>query len=190
MLICQIQTATTHTRLFIETEFSSRGTAKNTWLFCQGYYYGDELAKIDGAGNRATDVAARKASVADSLECFLLGKPASDTMIFELHLSGVTLLISFRRSPDDFTVISDSNKHYRVKIVEANSYMRRITVADHELSATERKLLKRHVVYRSTDVFPQLFLPLLASAVGVKKTFSQKNRFEEHLQQCQQISHI
>ena len=59
-------------KAFIETEFSSGKTAKNTWLSGQSFYYEDEPAKIDRNDNRATDVAARKALVADSLECFLL----------------------------------------------------------------------------------------------------------------------
>ena len=127
----------------IETEFSSGTTAKSTWLVYQRYYYEDEPAKIGGADNRATDVAARKALVADSLECFLLGKPASDILTCDKHLlSGVTQRISFRRSPNDFTVISESNKHYRVKIVEANLYVRKMTVADHVLSAIEKNFAK------------------------------------------------
>ena len=61
-------------------------------------YYEDEQSKIYGADNRATDVAARKALVAESLECFLLGKPASDILTCDKYLlSGLTLRI-FRRS--------------------------------------------------------------------------------------------
>ena len=73
-------------KAFLETELSSRRTAKNSWLVCQGYYYEDETAKIDGADNRATDVAARKNLVADSLDCFLLGKPPSDILTGDKHL--------------------------------------------------------------------------------------------------------
>ena len=53
-------------KAFIQTEFSSERTAKNTWLVCHGYYYEVEPAKIDGADNIATDVAARKTLVAHS----------------------------------------------------------------------------------------------------------------------------
>ena len=42
-------------KAFIETEFSSVKTAKNTWLVCQGYYYADEPAKVDGTDIRAND---------------------------------------------------------------------------------------------------------------------------------------
>ena len=93
-------------KAFIETEFSSGKTAENTWLVFQGYYE-DEPAKIYGADNSSTEVAARK-GFADSLEFFLLGKSASDILNCDKHLSGVTLSISFRRSPNDFTVISES----------------------------------------------------------------------------------
>ena len=40
-------------KAFIETEFSSGKTAKNTRLVCQGYYYEVEPAKIDGTDGRA-----------------------------------------------------------------------------------------------------------------------------------------
>ena len=130
-------------KAFVETEFSSGKTAKNTWLICQGHYYEDEQAKTDGADGRADDVAARKALVANSQENYFIGKPASDILTCDKHLlSGVTLRISFRRSTNDFAVISESNKHYKIKIIEANLYVRKMTVADHVLTAIEKTLLK------------------------------------------------
>ena len=163
-------------KAFIETEFSSGTTAKSTWLVCQGYYYyEDEPAKIYGADNRATDVAARKALVAESLECSLLGKPASDILTCDKHLlSGVTLRISFRRSPNNFTVISESIKHYRVKIVEANLYVRKMTVADQLLSAIEKTLLKTPAAYRYTEVLPRTFL----ATAGIR-SWSQEDIFSK-----------
>ena len=72
---------------------------------------------------------------------FFIGKPACDILTCDKHLlSGVTLRISFRRSTNDFAVISESNKHYKVRIVEANLYVR--TTA----------------VYRCTEVLPRTFL--------------------------------
>ena len=41
---------------------------------------------------------------------------------------------------------------YRVKIVEANLYVRKITVADHVLSAIEKILLKAPAFYWYTEV--------------------------------------
>ena len=72
-------------KAFIETEFFSGKTAKNTWLVCQGYYYEDEPAKIDGTVGRADDVAARKALVANSQENYFIGKPASDILTCDKH---------------------------------------------------------------------------------------------------------
>ena len=75
----------------------------------------------DRADNRATNVATLKVLVTESLDCFFLVKLANNILICEKHLlSGVNLRISFRRSPNGFTVISESNKHYKVTIVEAN----------------------------------------------------------------------
>ena len=111
-------------KAFIETEFPSGKTAKNTLLVCQGYYYEDEPAKIDGTDGRADDVAARKALVANSQENYFIEKPASDILTCDKHLlSGVTLRISFKRSTNDFAVFSESNKHYNVNIIEADLYV-------------------------------------------------------------------
>ena len=106
-------------KAFIDREFSSGKTAKNTWLVCQGYYYEDEPGKIDGTDGGADDIAARKALVANSQENYFIGKPASDILTCDKHLlSGVTLRISFRRSTKDFAVILESNKHNKVKIMK------------------------------------------------------------------------
>ena len=47
---------------------------------------------------------------------------------FDKHqLSGVTLCIAFRRPIDDFVIVSDdAAKHYNVKTVEANLYVRKM----------------------------------------------------------------
>ena len=162
-------------KAFIETEFSSGRTVKNTWLVCQSYYHEDEPSKIDGADNTATDVAAQKDLVSDSLECCLLGKPASDILTCEKHLpSGDTLRISFRRSLNGFTVITESNKHYRVKIVEATFFVRKMTVADHVLFAIEKTLFKTPAVYRYTQVLPRTF----PATAGIR-SWSQEDVFSK-----------
>ena len=103
-------------KLFIETEFSPGKTAKNTRLVCQGYYCEDEPAKIDGTDGRADEVAARKVFGANSQENCFIGKPASHTLTCDKHLlSGVTLRILFRRSTNDFAVISKQNQHKKLK---------------------------------------------------------------------------
>ena len=114
-------------------------TAKNTCLVCQVYYYEDEPAKINGTDGRVDDVVARKALVGISQENYFIGKPASDILTCDKHLlSGVTLRISFRRSTNNFGVISESNKHYKVKIIEANLHVRKMKIVDHVLTAIEK----------------------------------------------------
>ena len=145
-------------------------------MVSEDYYYQNEPAKIDGS-NRAIDVAARKDLVADSLECLLLGKPASDIFTCDKLLNGVTLPISFRGSPGNFTVKSESKKHYIVKIVEAKIYVRKMTVADHVLSAIENTLVKTLSVYRYTEVLPRTFL----ANVGIR-SWSQEDISKEPVQ--------
>ena len=102
---------------------------------------------------------ARKAHVANSQENYFIGKPASDILTCDKHLlSGVTLRISYRRSTNDFVVISESDKHCKVRIVEANLYVRKMTKADHVLTAIEKTLLLTPAVYRYTEVLPRTFL--------------------------------
>ena len=57
-------------------------------------------------------------------------------------LSGVTLRIAFRRSSDDFVIVSDdAAKHYKMKIVEANLYVRKMTLNDEVVSAIKKPCL-------------------------------------------------
>ena len=138
VLIFPTQRETMRTKHSLQQDFSSGKTAKNTWLVCQRYYYEDEPAKIDGTDGRADNVATRK--------------PRDKHL-----LSGVTLRISFRRATNDFAVISESRKHYTFRIIEANLYVRKMTIADHVLMAIEKTLLKTPAVYRYTEVLPRTF---------------------------------
>ncbi|XP_075250834.1 uncharacterized protein F54H12.2-like [Convolutriloba macropyga] len=145
---------------FIETEFSHGDSAKNTWLVCQGYYYEDEPQKVDGADTRATDVGERKALVSQSVEATFIGKPACDILTCDKHLlSGVTLRFSFRRSCNEFVTIAEAAaKHYKVKILQANLYVRKMTITDNVLGALEKQLMKTPAVYGFTEVLPRTFL--------------------------------
>ena len=144
---------------FIETEFSHGDSAKNTWLVCQGYYYEDEPQKVDGADTRATDVGERKALVSQSVEATFIGKPACDILTCDKHLlSGVTLRFSFRRSSNEFVTKEAAAKNYKVKIVQANLYVRKMTITDNVLGAHEKQLMKTPAVYGFTEVLPRAFL--------------------------------
>ena len=120
---------------FIETEFSHNKDAKNTWLACQGYSYEENLGALS-----TVEVNRRRALVRQSAECTFYGKVAVDFFTCDRHLlSGVTLRIAFRRPIDDFVIISDdAAKHYKRKIVEANLYVRKMTLNDDVVSAIEK----------------------------------------------------
>ena len=57
-------------------------------------------------------------------------KIACDFLSCDKHLiSGVTIRLSLRRSPNDFVIMSEHrDKHYHVQITEANLYVRKMTV--------------------------------------------------------------
>ena len=122
-------------RSFIETEFSHNKDAKATWLACQDFSYEDNPGAITAA-----EINRRKALFRQSAECTFYGKVAVDFFTCDRHLlSGVTLRISFRRSIDDFVIISDdAGKSYKFKIIEANLYVRKMTLNDDVVSAIEK----------------------------------------------------
>ena len=64
-----------------------------------------------------------------------------------------------RRSQDDFAVISeDAAKHYKVKIDEANLFIRKMTVSDNVEGAIEKTLLETPAIYRYNEVITKTFL--------------------------------
>ena len=136
---------------FIETEFSHGTDAKN----CQGYEYEENPGTIPAA---ISDI--RKRTVRQSARITLYGKLAVDFFSCEKHLIiGVTLRISMRRSQDDFAIISeDAAKHYKVKIDEANLFIRKMTVSDNVVGTIEKTLLKTPAIYRYNEVITKTFL--------------------------------
>ena len=112
-IVRYLQTKAPYTiQSFIETEFSHGADAKKTWLRCQGYKYEPNPAGIAAASRDARQVAVR-----ESEQITLYGKLAVDFFSCEKHLvSGVTLRLSFRRSEDDFVIISETAaKNYKVR---------------------------------------------------------------------------
>ena len=95
-----------------------------------------------------------------SAQLTLCGKIATNFFSCEKHLtSGVTVRISFRRSQDDFTIVSeDGAKHYKIKTDEANLFVRKTTVSDIVLGEIEKTLLKTRAMYRYNEVISKAFL--------------------------------
>ena len=127
----------------------------NFWLSCQGYSYEEDPSAI-----KAAEIARRKNSVRESAEFTFYGKVAVDFFTFDKHLlSGATLRIAFRRSIDDFVIVSDgAAKHYKLKIVEANLYVRKMTLNDEVVSAIEKTLLTSPAAYPYFKTLTKTFL--------------------------------
>ena len=67
--------------------------------------------------------------------------------------------ISFRRSIDDFVVMSDdAGKSYKVEIKEANLYLRKMTLNDNVVSAIEKFSLSSPASYRFLETITKTFL--------------------------------
>ena len=64
-----------------------------------------------------------------------------------------------RRSQDDFAVIrGDTARHYKVKIDEANLFIRKMTVSDNVVGAIGKTLLNTPAIYRYNEVITKTFL--------------------------------
>ena len=95
-------------------------------------------------------------------------------------MSGVTPRIAFRRSIDDFVIMSDdAAKHYKVKIVEANLYLRKMILNDDVVSAIEKTLLTSPASYPYLETHRKHFWLLLVYTVGNKKTYLPGNQSED-----------
>ena len=124
-------------------------------MACQGYSYEDNPGAI-----ATVEVNRRKTLVRQFAECTFYRKVAVDFFTCDRHLlSGVTLRISFRRSIDNFVVISDdAGKSYKVKIIEANLYVRKMTLNDDVVFAIEKTLLTSPASYLYLETITKTFL--------------------------------
>ena len=140
---------------FIGTEFSNSKGAKDSWLKCQGYHFENNPAAIDAA-----DFTSQRELVRESRKIWFYGPAGVDFFTCDKHLlSSVTLRLSYRRSHEDFLIISeDAAKHYMLQILEANLYVRKMTVTDHVLSAIESTLLKTPANYPYQEEITKTFL--------------------------------
>ena len=102
----------------------------------------------------------RKVFVRQSAECTFYGNVAVDFFTCDRHLlSRFTLQISFRRSMDDFVIISeDAGKTYKVIIIEANLFVRKMTLNDEVVSAIEKTLLSSPASYPYLETITKTFL--------------------------------
>ena len=130
---------------FFETELSHNKDAKNNCLALQRCSYEENLGALS-----TTEVNRWKALVIQTIECTFYGKVAVYIFTCDIHLmSSVTLRIASRKSIDDFFFMSDdAAKHYKVKIVETNLYVRKITLNIDVVSAKEKTLLSSLASYQ------------------------------------------
>ena len=124
-------------------------------MACQGYSY-----EANPGGIAASETTRRKALVRGSAEGTFYGKVAVDFFTCDRHLlSAVTFRISFRRSIDNFFKISgDAAKSYKLKITEANLYVRKMTLNDNVVSAIEKTLLSSPASYPYLETITETFL--------------------------------
>ena len=124
------------TKVLLRLSFQTTKTQKHLVSLSRLLVWGKPVALSTAEVNR------RKALATQSNERTFYGKVAVDFFTCDRHLmSGVTLWIALRRSIDDFVFMSNATMHSKVKIVEANLYMLKMTLNDDVVSAIERTLL-------------------------------------------------
>ena len=140
---------------FTGTEFSNSKGAKDSWLKFKGYRFENNHAAID-----ATDFTSQRELVRGLRDIWFYGPAGVDFFTCDKHLlSGVTLRFSYRSSHEDFLIISeDAAKHYKLQILGANLYVRKMTVTDHVLSDIDSTLLKTPANYPYQEEITKTFL--------------------------------
>ena len=101
----------------------------------------------------------RTAETRESAEVSFIGRFELDFFSCDKHLiSGVTLRVSFLRNRPEYAIIyDDETKDYKIAIMQANLYIRKMTVSD-VYSGIETTLSKTPALYRYTEIIPETYL--------------------------------
>ena len=87
-------------------------------------------------------------------------------------MSGVTHRIALRISIDDFVFMSDdAAKHFKVKIVKTDLFLRKMTLNYDVVSAIEKTLLTSLASYPYLETLQKHFWLPLVFTVGNKNTY-------------------
>ena len=149
-------------------------------LIVKVFRYKENLSVIVSIGRRADDVTERKELVGASNELKLF----TDFLSCDKHLlSGQIIRLSLRCSHNNFVTLSEGTaKHYKVRKIEDNLYVRKMTVTDFTLSSIEKILLKNATIYNYIEV---------VSKTAGEKNWRQKNSFaKEPLRRMRQSMSI
>jgi hypothetical protein len=142
-------------KAFLETEMSSTGDEKETWLVCQGYQY-----EQDPSDQTTSVFTNRKAAVNPTQIMRLMGKLSIDAFTASpFMLPGVDLKLKLVRSSHEFTTITDdAGKHYSIVIMDTYLLVRKLLVNEMTATSIERRLLTEPAVYQFTEVIPKTFV--------------------------------
>ena len=96
-------------------------------------------------------------------------------------MSGVTIRLAIRWSIDYFVIMSEADKHYKVKIVEAKLCVRKMILNNDDLLAIEKPLLTSPAFYLYLGTFIKHFWLLLIFKAENKETYLSGNESEDWL---------
>ena len=161
-------------KAFIETEFSHDKEAKDISLKCQEYSFEQQPDDFT-----ITNFTTRTAETRESAEMSFIRRFASDFFPCDRYLiSGVTLIISFLRNRPEYALIyDDETKDSKIQILQANLYVRKMTVGDNVYSAIETTLTRTLLFTVILRSYPKLLFPQ-GCRVGVTKVYSPGSPFE------------
>lgn len=136
-------------RSYLESLLSYGPAAKNSHVTCN-LWVKDEPGKMDAADSAG--LKARRAFTKRSKTVDMIGKVHGDLFNQEKYLlNGVELRLKFVRSRDVFCLIANAND-YKINIIEATLYVRRVKVSPTILLNHARALEKTTAKYPITRV--------------------------------------
>ena len=162
-------------RSFFEPEFSHDKDAKATWLARQGYSYEENPGAIP-----ATEVNRRKALVRQSAESTFYGKVTVEFFYLRSTCFKWRDAASFFSTTNRWfvTISNAAAKSYRIKIIEDNLYVRKMTLNYDVVYAIEKTLLSSPASYLYLETITKRFLLPLACKAGNKRMFSAGSQFD------------
>jgi hypothetical protein len=146
-----------HLRSYIEACLNYGCDAKDSHL-TSTLYYADTAGKFSDLDDTNTGFAKRKAFTSLSKEVDLYGKLNCDFFNQNrLLLNGVNMQIKLIRSQDSFCLMAAADSEYKVAILEAILFARRVKIAPELAIENEKTLLQTSAKYPIAHVNTKIF---------------------------------
>ena len=117
-------------KAYLETLLAHGHDSAQTWLAAEMFYPDSgDVNEHDPAQNTNPGLVSRNARVKEGRVVELVGRPHIDVFQQDKYLlNGVDISLKFTRANKAFTLMSDHPEHYRINILEAALYVRKVKI--------------------------------------------------------------